>query len=125
LTPFIAINESASGRARQHGGVVMMLEIGEFVEQRPRVVAVNKSDRTANLGFRGSRNVLDQFVPDQIAKCLRTICVAAFGEQLVELFQQVAADGDADPRELRRSFFVAQFFPSCDDESFVSRVFLS
>ena len=76
--------------------VVIVLNGSQFLIELPNVVIVHKSHCADYLAIGGFPGLLDQFVANQVAKCLGTVGVAALSDKVIELVQQVAVDGNAN-----------------------------
>jgi hypothetical protein len=81
--------------------VMGVLMLGQLVGQVTGVVVVDQGDG-ADRGGRlvAADLVLDQGVADQVADRLGTVDIAFVGNQVVEAFQQLLVDGDAEAGEV-------------------------
>jgi hypothetical protein len=87
-----------------YGGVIVMLQLGELFGKQARVVVVDQGHRAEDFGVRRLPGLLDQFIADQVAEGFRTVGISALGDELVELLQEVAADGYANSTEIGHTF---------------------
>jgi len=76
--------------------VVIVLNGGQLLIELPHVVIVHKSDRADYLAIGGLPGLFDQFVANQVAERLGAVGIAALSDEVIELVQQVAVDGDAN-----------------------------
>lgn len=73
-----------------------VLEIRKFLIQKTHVMIVDKSHRPDNVTVWKFPVLLNQFVPDKIAKSFRPVRISALGDVDVKLSQQLGIDGYAD-----------------------------
>ena len=91
-----------------HGGEdvvkIGMLEIGKFFVQHTYVVVVEQRYSPNYITVRALPRFFDQFIANQIAKCLGTVGVTPGSDQVVKLFQKVGIDGYANPAKLAHGY---------------------
>ena len=68
------------------------------------MVVVEQGDGPHYVTVRAFPRFLDQFVANQIAKCLGAVGVPASRDQVVKFFQKVGIDGYANPAKLAHEY---------------------
>ncbi len=85
---------------------MMVLEVRQFLVEKPDVVVVNERDRADHLAVRRRPCLFDEFVANQVAESLRPVRVAAPADQGVELFEKAGVDGDADSAQFSHALII-------------------
>src|ERR1035441_5931829 len=83
----------------EDGVMEIVLDAGEFLAQQAHVVIIDQGDGAHHLRVRRFPRLFDQFLADQVAKGFGAVRVTAPPDQLIELLQQSAIDGDANPAQ--------------------------
>lgn len=78
-----------SVQRRDNDFVMLMLKVSELLRQKPRVVIVYQCDSSHDRCIRGPNRSPNKLVPDKVAKCLGSVIVAFFRDELVKAVEQI------------------------------------
>ncbi len=82
---------------RDNDFVILMLQLHEFVREKPGMMIVNKSYGADHEGLRRLQTGSVQAVANEVAESLGAIAVTLGNDVAVKPFQQIRIEGNADP----------------------------
>src|ERR1035441_746780 len=90
----------------EDGVMVIVLDGGKLLAQQADVVIVDEGDCAHHVGGRRFPRLFDQFLADQVAKGFGAVGVSAPPNQFIELLQEGAVDGDANPAQIAHASII-------------------
>src|ERR1035437_4994592 len=84
----------------------IVLDAGKLLAEQADVVIVDQGDGAHHLGVGRFPGLFDQFLADQVAKSFGAVGVAAPADQLIELLQEDAIDGHANPAQSAHAYII-------------------
>lgn len=84
--------------------VVIVLDGVEFFAEQTDVMVVDKGDGADYIGVGRFPGLFDEVVADQVAEGFGAVGVSAPPDALIELFQKIAIDGNANPAQAAHAY---------------------